>query len=604
MAQGFRGNAAKRYFATISTALERASMLSGTPAAQLPDGETGGYQLETGNSSNIVIIDEVYHHGISMMTDADIEMESKLRYVITRLEDVCHTLFKMSATTAKIEELLGELKAHMNGYRDHSIEARRITQGYMIQMNFYDQGETRVYNDYAVREYIRVCTAEIKRQISALDDKKHELTMELHSSQNALTMSQSLLERIISEQSVNSLSDTAQMTNLSRGVSNLQTQISSIISQIREIEECVDYLSSTLHKANSTIEDLLENVQSVDRSYALDIEALNDWTQQYINRMREIGDSIGGVMQSAVTGERIGILSCPATLDTLLEALEIFEERDRTAILEIIADGPKLFRNLLFMFADKINIVDIDYHIAGFTPPDTRLADGLITVFSEIRLNVADDREDGYVNFFHEIGHLIDFYITKEWLELNNKTNFTSSESKYSQILYDAMRNDVERYLRKVTGDIAKERFLPPAELINMTIYEVDEVIEIAIANIMAGNKVVDAGTIAEELQKAIHIFLDEEFAKNVMNPVSDLIGGYTNNAINEKYGHFDPNYWVCPDGQPTGAHQQEFWAHYYSSQIRRCDESLQNMEQYLAEGFKVLEDIVSEIESLKGGKR
>jgi hypothetical protein len=474
----------------------------------------------------------------------------------------------------------------------------------MIQMSFYDQGETRVYNDYSIREYIRTCSIEVSRQINSLNNKKNELTADLYSSQYALSEARSLLDRLLAEQATGGLTNPTQLSSVNSGISGLSDKITSLSTQIREIEECIDYLRTTLHKANSTIEDLLENVQSVDRSYTLDIEALNDWTQQYINRMREIGDSIGGVMHSAVTGERIGMLSCPVTLDTLLEALAIFNEKDRTAILEIVADAPKPYRCMIFALADKINIATLEAVIeyeengikkerngAWFAPSDGR-----------IHLNMSIEN-DNYFVFFHEIGHMIDFYATTEWLNHDSNVYFTSGMSSFSQVLYDTLKSDVELHLRKVASEIAPNIFLFSDSTKDLSITEINEIIDITISNIMAGNKVENEETDAERLQVEIYNSIRRELNGDEMISVSNLFGGITNNAVHGGFGHFIDNYWFRLDGQPTGAHQQEFWANFYSNQMRRCDESLKNEEQYLGGAIMVLYNVVNDMESLRRGR-
>ncbi|MDR2547332.1 MAG: hypothetical protein LBC96_07475, partial [Lachnospiraceae bacterium] len=581
-----------------------ASILSGTPASQLPDGETGGYQLEIGNSSNIVIIDEVYHHGISMMTDADIETEGKLRYVITRLEDVCHTLFKMPATTAKIEELLGELKAHMNGYRDHSIEARRITQGYMIQMSFYDQGETRVYNDYSIREYIRTCSIEVSRQISSLNNKKNELTADLYSSQYALSEARSLLDRLLAEQSTGDLPNPTQLSSVNSGISGLSDKIASLSTQICEIEECIDYLRTTLHKANSTIEDLLENVQSVDRSYTLDIEALNDWTQQYINRMREIGDSIGGVMQSAVTSERIGMLSCPATLDTLLEALGIFEEKDRTAILEIVADAPKLERYLFFMFANKIDIATLNAINRKNEDDEGRPSAWFDRNKKQLHLNMELEEEDYYI-FFHEIGHMIYFLAVEEMLKHKSRTHSVISMSQLHQMLYNALKNDVENQLRVTAHESTHHMTFSSTVISGEVICTKEQVINVVVGNILAGREIKreNATTEARIIQLAIQDEMSIKLSKKYMITISDLYGGMTNNVVVGSFGHSN-EHWLDTEGNPTYNQQHEFFAGSFSTAIRRNDMEHKNQILYLKESTEVYNKIVSGVADRTGARQ
>ena len=629
MAFGFIGKLADEYFIAVSDAVKKASTLSGVSAAMIPDGTTGGYSLNVGNPTNIVVDDGVYKSELSRIVQSDEAMAERILNVIRELEDACENIFIIPRTTAGAREVLDEVKRQMQGFGAYTTLTNHVANNYLAKMQGIDGWPgARAFNESLIQTHKGTCDRAINEQIKGLENERTKLQRqldqarrsldaarrELSSAQSALTSARSALSRAqsmstgtpearsrrsaaVSSAQSNISSAQARITNAQNQIAALEQEIVMLEAQIQEIEECIEYMQETLTKTGRMIENIISNTQTADQNHAVGIERQNDGAGSYINHMRGIGDSIG--MPFAAINAVLSRITCDDTVEALYKALEGMSEQDRHAILYIVCAAPEPYRGLFLMFADKINITDFyavevvngqERRIAMFFPGD-----------QTIILNM--DRPDAYSVFFHEIGHMIDYFLIE-----GNLTYFTNKESPSSKQLFDSLRLDVQRQLINLAMELG---------------YEFTIARELA-SNIMSGNKVVDARRLTpmERQQLALQNAMNARLKGganpnfdapnktiNNMNYVSDVYGGMTNNAVVGEWGHRpDPNdtswydYWFDENMNPTHMQQLELFAGNFSAGMRKDDDALANQNHYFPSGSAVLGDIINDMENRIGG--
>jgi hypothetical protein len=120
--------------------------------------------------------------------------------------------------------------------------------------------------------------------------------------------------------------------------------------------------------------------------------------------------------------------------------------------------------------------------------------------------------------------------------------------------------------------------------------------INAAVADIMAGNRIEAATTDVTSLQLAVQDRMIAILRNSNMITVSDIYGGITNNAVIGNTRRRDPYYWFDSKGNATYKQQIEFFAGHFSSAIRGNAEELTNEELYLSESSRILSDIIDEM--------
>ena len=606
MGQGFRGDGAVKYFDAVATALAQAKTITGLSYIEIADGNSGGHKLDVGSSLNIVIVDSSYKTGASKMLRTDAQILGSIRDVITQLEDACRTIFRMPATTAKVNDIIVEIRAVINEYLSFTADINSNTISFLSEMSAHDSGAFRVYNNCDINTHITESEDNYTKQINELNNIRLTLTSTLQTLENSLSVNRT---RLTAHQNgwipASSSATQSDIVNLQNTINGLNLQIQNTNAEIKKIDDCIDFLNTSKAETTSMADDLVANVRSVDDRYATSVRDINVEAIHYSERLRQLVTQVDTGFNAAVVKERIGMVSCSDTLDILLAALAILEDGDRIAIFEIVLSAPKPYRCLFFHFADKINITDIT--ASGiFYLPGSKLPCGAIATTSEIHFNVINDRTDprgSYWVFFHEIGHMIDWYIGQ------GDGFFSSKTSTDSQRFFDAMTTDVSRRLNSVAGSIVSQ---PPYSIDAsispaMTIY-INSLREQAIANIMAGKKVERNNAVTEldflqlSIQDSMNDILQgadnsKRTPNNMITP-SNIYGGVTNNAVRGNYSHTIDNYWYDSKGSATGSHQVEYFGNHFANSMVNDTEALQNERDFFPTASDVLDDMINDITS------
>jgi len=607
--QGFIGDAAVEYFEAVEAALKRSKGLSNLSYGFIPDGQNGGFSTDKGNSTNIVIVDSSYNNGAKSLMQADERIEGRIRSVIGALEDVCNTVFRMPATTARVRVVLDEIRALLNRYSSPTVDAKSHVERFISEMASLDSGATRVYNSGDIDTHIANSDTEFSRQINALLDKKRELELTLQSRENSLSAAQTSLSS--AQSSLTSAGSCAisaaalrnRVNVLQNNIQTLNTQIRDVKSQIAEIDLCIVFLNTTRREASTSVISLSDSAISTDSSSASGIERLCEQTMRYVQALQRLESSISIGMGAAVVKEQIGMVSCSDTLDTLIRVLAILEESDKIAIFEVVLDAKPPYRCLFFAFADKINITCINSP-AFFYPPDSTLPCGTKALTPQIHFNVGTDRNNPrgpFASFFHEIGHMID------WYSGQGESFFTSSVSPDSQRLYDSLRMDVRNQLHIVANDIlSSDLFNMPANMSRTVEAFYNQMRNQAIENIMEGKRVEAATNEIERLQLAIQdMMADVLHGSNINSMVNvwDISAGITNNAIHVPYTARDKkDFWFDENNNPTGAQQQEFFATQFRNAMLNDDASRANQEEFFGRSTGIMDEMIRDMASGIGG--
>lgn len=197
---------------------------------------------------------------------------------------------------------------------------------------------------------------------------------------------------------------------------------------------------------------------------------------------------------------------------------------------------------MIFAHAHRINIADIN------APGTFSRGTG------EIRFNIESDRRNSrgpFYTFFHELGHMIDFYIGNDRNIsgiANYGTMFSGERSQWAQEAYDAGRRDVRNQLNSVADDILSQ---PPFNEIGIEIVanppfaetkivspRRDEVLDLlrqrAVSNIMRGERVEEgqAITYSQRLQLEIQEQMQDMLEGASMHSVRNVFGGFTNEGL------------------------------------------------------------------------
>jgi len=285
-----------------------------------------------------------------------------------------------------------------------------------------------------------------------------------------------------------------------------------------------------------------------------------------VQGMGSVGAATRPLSNREITQIRTDItrLGGAQTLDHLDRALSGLPQQDRARILQIISQAPEYHRDLIFAYADRINIANTNAERSEF-----RLSD------QTIHFNLPEDRNNprgAFWYFFHEVGHMIDWFTLYE-----HATFFTLYTPR--EELFSSLRDDVEYKLHAVAAGL-------PMNMIRQT--DREGVRDRAVEAIMAGERVVARAGLSHEqrfqllLQNTINTLLQGEPDStwyNMSNP-SNIFGGMTNNAVrgevrHDTYGTYF--YWFDANGMPTYMQNGEFFANHFASAMVRNEEMLQN---------------------------
>ena len=143
MANGFAGNAPRKFMTTVHKAVSEANSTWRSEAAvgrvdayprKLPfdprDGNRGSFILGRGSSANIVADSRTYEQIARGLYSADDQMGQCIFRVSTAIEAMCDTIFILPRTNAQCRRVTETLKNALNQYQDLSDELIRLTRNY------------------------------------------------------------------------------------------------------------------------------------------------------------------------------------------------------------------------------------------------------------------------------------------------------------------------------------------------------------------------------------------------------------------------------------------------------------------------------------------
>ena len=628
MAQGFIGNEPVKYFETIVDALERASSLSDVSFGDIPDGKTGGYSLPSMSSSNVVVKSAPYTTAVNFARAIDDHTAYELVDIINQLRDMCHTMFVLPATSAKVLRILDELSVLIRSFTDFTNNSGIIVSNFLSGMDGIDSADLLVYEHAKAVGHIADCEGEITRQLDALRRRRDELATSLASAELSRGRARSTIYGIESElthsPSVRSgSSDIAierrrnlqqRKSDLRIEISSLTVEIDSLNDRIKEIEEFEEELLEIKRTTSNDANSLLDSVRNEDGGYSRMLHDATEDIRYYKSLWQKVPNDIW-TPDVAAMKFMLATAGGVDAFNSLIENLAILEDKyneERLEILRIILNAPKPYRCLIFAFADRINIVDIYADIGSFT-----------RATGEFRFNIINDRENRrgpFYTFFHELGHMIDFYINNPRGSCGTTPKgsmFSGERSEWAQLAYDAGRRDVEARLRALANEIAGTMNIPPAFEFGVEIDMTEIAANMAVTRIMRGNRIeegqatTDIGRLQLELQEQMQELLnnDDDYT---MRSVRDVFGGHTNEAVrgsNRRRRRVNPryDYWFNDDGSSTYRQNSEFFADYFAHSARSPNdplavEALNNMVEWFPGQMEYMEKIMEDAASSIGG--
>jgi len=142
MADGFVGNAAKKYFQSVRDVSQTArnmmsSIRKSIPAAPVFE-ERSGYRTGVGTSENIVVKADVYQDALNQIKQLDERMAERLNNAMKQLDELCNTSFIVPETTSKVQAVLDGVKNSMTAFGDVTTQVTQTAEMYKSQMKSAD----------------------------------------------------------------------------------------------------------------------------------------------------------------------------------------------------------------------------------------------------------------------------------------------------------------------------------------------------------------------------------------------------------------------------------------------------------------------------------
>ena len=593
----------------------------------LESAKTGQPNFATGDKNNIVMRDQDGSCGsppndaANCLYRATDESSYGFHNIINKLLDVCQNHFRMPHTTARVVEMLNEIKDSLPAYHEGAYEAVTALRTYSYNMS----GDT-VWNIPNAEQVRSECVTDISLQLFHMRDTAiayRDMSTSLEgqiSTQNNIaataTKQVSSFNPATNSWSSSTVADTVARSNASAASSTLSGYRGAVDSYRTTLSNAIDDLEMAITNTNNLFFDYRYDIIAYDNAaasklgYALEMERAQ--TNFYLSFADMVPADIlaaGGVGLADAMLEfafahmldkalyKLGTITDEETIQALLNAFESFTLLDKIEVLNIIYVAPSPFRCLLFAFADKINIVCIESN--GLF---RRVFENGEVVETRIYFNLERDRNNPrgpFFTLFHEIGHMIDFYFG-QMVEAGG--TFSRHHDQFGEDLFRAIRNDVENQLISVANQIFPDFFVERALLSE------------AISNIMAGSRVLygDDLTAVERLQLEIQENMNAILSgranpelpnkmRDNMFSVSDVFAGMTNSAVITNYRDPRPNdyYWFRRDGSPTYRQNSELFAHVFAYGMRNDTDAMENVRHYLPTASAEMDNVLAHMESV-----
>ena len=398
----------------------------------------------------------------------------------------------------------------------------------------------------------------------------------------------------------------------------------------------IDSLEETIYESDKLFNSLRDEVRDFDSNCETSINDASDIECAYIQFMNSILDIIPDglplceiefadsmAMFGLVKGDllddvvaRLSGVTDGDTVQALLDSLSPIDKLDKIVILNIIYNAPPSIRSLILLYVDKIDIQCINSG-GVFVPLNSSCGRT-----PGIYFNLAEDRVNPrgpFYTFFHEIGHMIDYWFG---VEIGTGNFFSSSHIQFSEQLFDALTTDVRSKFDDVANQIIRDlmnehNFV--ASGVGDFINQQRELLNQAIEEIMAGNRIVYRGqqlTEAQRVQLYLQNKVDEALVRRPttelpnktwynMNTVSDTFAGMTNSSVTGTAGDRRRNryhYWFDINGNPTNFQQMEIFAGVFSNMTLHNDDAIANINHYLPEASGIVGGIIDYMSSRTGG--
>ena len=422
----------------------------------------------------------------------------------------------------------------------------------------------------------------------------------------------------------------------SRSIERLETQISDLDRNIAELDRSIEILEraagevgNKITETNNRMADLFEELRRIDGHCADRVQYLKDRIIQYTNlkilsrdnfinyyfpdtvfvfptihNTSVFSKSKEDIARFVEVGLDVIDASCEDTFNALKTTMSSLPLADRISILEIVLAAPPFYQAMFFAVAPYIDIASINAVNVPIRPDGQGgeyIRESEITGIgfiqrtdgtSTIHFNVNRDRDNNrgsFFDFFHEVGHLIDWVAAGS----DNNLSFSRTADGFYTQLFEALHADVEAMLRQVVQEMS----LAHISENNRELY-----MNRAIENIMNGQPVVlgpgqrrvnlsHAQRLQYDLQNEMNQILqgysDTNRTEHNMVIPSDIFGGVTNNAVRGRIAQTIDYYWFDQDGNNRFRQGSELFAHYYAASMlndpnRQSGTNAQNAQRLL----------------------
>jgi len=369
----------------------------------------------------------------------------------------------------------------------------------------------------------------------------------------------------------NSFSDVAtEMTLYSSKINALRNAIQPI-GGVNVFESSRFMVSFNKAKADIFEQEVLDLIANPSK-----VKNLEDSRREKIVKyISETSEKYSGVdIKSVPEAERNLLVYCYEALnpdnkekmDNFLEPLSdegLTNDIMNIKFISYRAEEP--IKTILFHYLPEIEI-------ASLNEPKPYYKAGKIYV-NLVSNNGLENPRGAYFTFFHEVGHAVDYAMKQDGV-------FDRANSG----LQDIARNDVNNYIDEllIKLDITGDDYT--------AIY--DSILNNDTSNLKIGQhkKYQDVmNTYNQALKK-----INPSPAK--YNVVTDVYGGYTNNALKTGYGHGD-DYW-------TGtAQSSELYAHYFATNTTQAQPQMEAFNVFFTESTEFLDSKMEKIAKKIGSK-
>jgi len=200
MPHGFQGNFVQEFFIDVNEALDTASQVHSrnpfegetdteNPPPRIPpatnqrppfaveSATSGGHSLGVGNSSNIVVDQNIYNSFSRHLSAIDDRTGESIFIAVSAIENMCRTAFIVPETVPRILEITSQIKSSLSTFRSQAEETSIQARSFAGEMADVDEGNANrlALSDSGSSQAISQVSNVIHRQSESMENTQRNL---------------------------------------------------------------------------------------------------------------------------------------------------------------------------------------------------------------------------------------------------------------------------------------------------------------------------------------------------------------------------------------------------------------------------------------------